>query len=89
MKNRLNLLTVCFGVRCPHRMAGGSGHRLIRASGGTIGRVRGGTLGVSCIALACLLSGTASAMTYFVSSETDLRNAITLANGDGDPSRRR
>jgi hypothetical protein len=44
--------------------------------------------GVSCaaLALACSLPTTTSAATYFVSSEVQLRSAITTANGDGDPS---
>ncbi|BCM21199.1 hypothetical protein [Mesorhizobium sp. J8] len=58
----------------------------MKTSGGALRRMRGGMLlaGVSGAAIACLLPGAASAMTYFVSSETELRNAITLANGGSE-----
>ncbi|KFC64784.1 putative Outer membrane autotransporter barrel domain protein [Bosea sp. LC85] len=41
--------------------------------------------GVSCaaLAIACWLTAPASAATYFVGNETELRNAITTANTDG------
>ncbi len=38
------------------------------------------------LAMGCLLPSPASAATYLVSNETQLRNAITAANGDGDPN---
>ncbi|AZO28843.1 autotransporter outer membrane beta-barrel domain-containing protein [Mesorhizobium sp. M1B.F.Ca.ET.045.04.1.1] len=41
--------------------------------------------GVSGAAIACL-PGAASAATYFVSTDSELRAAITAANGDGDSS---
>jgi hypothetical protein len=38
------------------------------------------------LAIACSFDSPASAATYLVSNDTELRNAITTANGDGDAS---
>ncbi|RTL99911.1 MAG: autotransporter outer membrane beta-barrel domain-containing protein [Hyphomicrobiales bacterium] len=60
----------------------------MKTSGGALRRMRDGMLlaGVSGAAIASLLPGAASAATYYVSNETELRNAINSANTDGDPS---
>lgn len=42
--------------------------------------------GVSCVAIACWLPARAMAASYLVSTDAELRAAITAANGDGDPS---
>ncbi|TIV25623.1 MAG: hypothetical protein E5V90_26665, partial [Mesorhizobium sp.] len=60
----------------------------MKTSGGALRRMRDGMLlaGVSGAAIACLLPSAASATTtYYVSNETDLRNAIISANADSDP----
>ncbi|TIR17842.1 MAG: autotransporter outer membrane beta-barrel domain-containing protein [Mesorhizobium sp.] len=60
----------------------------MKTSGGALRRMRDGMLlaGVSGAAISCLFLGAASAATYMVSNETELRAAINSANTDGDPS---
>lgn len=43
-------------------------------------------VGLAALAIACSSAVPAAAETYFVSTAGQLRNAITAANGDGDPS---
>src|SRR5262245_60183694 len=51
----------------------------------TRGRLLAGVSGAA-LGLACWSAAPVSAATYFVSDATELTNAITTANGDGDPS---